>query len=43
MIRLAFAIGFLAVFGMIAVWLISYWKKNSNDKQEKRNVQNKEN
>jgi len=35
MIRLAFAIGFLAVFGMVSVWVVSYlernyWKKDSN-------------
>lgn len=51
--RLAFAIGFLAVFGMVAMWIVSYlernyWKKDSNSNEkvninEKKEQQNKTN
>ncbi len=44
MIRLAFAIAFLSVFGLVSVWLISflerkYWKKDSNTKKVNLNEQ----
>jgi hypothetical protein len=48
MVRLAFAIAFLAVFGMVAVWVVSYlernyWKKDSSNKEENKNETKQEN